>query len=132
MRHNTARKASPAHTAKEHFMSNFEARSTLLVAALVLSAASAARAQTDAASPASPPSQISPAATAPAQSGMTQNKVTSKDLDAIFLRADTNKDGKLDRKEAESLAAASQRFVQLDTNRDGFISRAEFSKVAGV
>lgn len=135
MNRNTSNKASLAHTAKKHFMSNFEARSTLLIATLVLSAASAAHAQTDAASPASPPSQTGPAAGAPAQGSIPQNRVTSKDLDAIFMQADTNKDGKLDRKEAESLAAVlervGQRFEQLDANRDGFISRAEFSKVAG-
>ena len=131
MNRNTTHTASSARTVKQHFMSNFEARSTLLVAALVMGAASAAHAQTDAASPASPPSQMGPAATSPAPGSIPQNKVTSKDLDAIFLQADTNKDGKLDRKEAESLAAVSQRFEQLDTNRDGFISRAEFGKVAG-
>lgn len=130
MNHNMTYQASGT-TVKKHFMSNFEAHSTLLVAALVLGAAGAAHAQTDAASPTSPPSQTSPAATSPAQGSIPQNKVTSKDLDAIFLQADTNKDGKLDRKEAESLAAVAQRFEQLDANRDGFISRAEFSKVAG-
>lgn len=130
MNRNTTHNANSVTTA-EHFMSNFEARSTLLLAALVLGAAGAAHAQTDAASPASPPSQMGPAATSPAQGGIPQNKVTSKDLDAIFMQADTNKDGKLDRREAESLAAVSQRFDQLDANRDSFISRAEFSKVAG-
>ena len=128
MNRNTTHKASAAHIVKKHFMSNFEARSTLLVAALVLNAASAAHAQTGAFSPASPPSQMAPAATPPAQGGIPQNKVTSRDLDAIFLQADANKDGKLDRKEAESLAAVAQHFEQLDANRDGFISRAEFSR----
>jgi uncharacterized protein HemX len=131
MNRNTTYKPSAAHTVKQHFMSNIEARSTLLVAALVLGAAGAAHAQTDAAAPASPPSQMGPAATSPAQGGIPQNRVTSKDLDAIFLKADANKDGNLDRKEAESLAAVAQRFEQLDANRDGLISRAEFSKVAG-
>lgn len=125
MRRNTTHKASSARTVKQHFMSNFEAHSTLLVAALVLGAAASAHAQTDAAPPASP------TATSPAQGSIPQNKVTSKDLDAIFLQADANKDGKLDRREAESLAAVSQRFEQLDANRDSFISRAEFNKVAG-
>ena len=131
MNRNTTYQVSAAHTAKKYFMCNFEASSTLLIAALVLGAAGAAHAQTDASSPASPPSQMGPAATAPAQGVIPQNKVASKDLDAIFIQADTNKDGKLDRREAESLAAVSQRFEQLDANRDGFISRAEFGKVAG-
>ncbi len=142
MNHNMTRQAGPDNTVKGHFMSNFEARSTLLLAAMVLSAAGAAHAQTaapSAASPNSPPSTMSPSAAPQADaatpstgsSAIPRNKVTSKDLDGIFLKADTSKDGKLDRKETESLPAVAQNFDQLDSNRDGFISRAEFSKVAG-
>lgn len=125
---------------RNHFMSSFETRSALLVAALVVAGASAAHAQTAApaaASPGSPPSQMSPAGPAGA-SGATgaagsipQNKASNKDVDAAFDRADANKDGKLDRKEAEIMPAVAQRFDQLDTNRDGFVSREEFSKITG-
>ncbi len=73
----TADKANATRTTKKHFMPNFEARSTLLIATLVLGAAGAAHAQTDAASPASPSLQMSPAATSPAQGGIPQNKVSS-------------------------------------------------------
>ncbi len=123
---------------RNHFMSSFESRSALLVAALVVAGASAAHAQTSApsaASPNSPPSQISPSGPAGATGAagsIPSNKVSSKDVDAAFDRADANKDGKLDRKEAESMPAVAQRFDQLDANRDGFVSRDEFSKITGL
>lgn len=139
MNHDMIHNANPNTAVKTHFMSNFETRSTLMVAALVLSAATSAQAQTaapSAASPGSPPSQMSPSATPQAEAAtpstaIPQNKVTSKDLDGVFLQADANKDGKLDRKEAESLPVVLQHFERLDSNHDGFISRVEFSKVAG-
>ena len=75
----------------------------------------------------SPAKQMSP----PAKGTAAPAKTNAKDIDAAFMRADTNKDGKLDKKEAESLPAIAERFEQLDTNGDGFISREEFSKAAG-
>jgi len=105
----------------------FELRSVLLVAALVAGAAGAARAQTAppaAASPSSPPSQMEPPAAVP------QNRTTTKDVEAAFGRADANKDGKLDRQEAEHLPAVAQRFDQIDTNHDSFISLPELTKAA--
>jgi Ca2+-binding EF-hand superfamily protein len=98
---------------KKHFIPNFEARSVLLVAAMALGAASAVHAQS----------------TAPAMQGTP--KTSAKEMDAAFVRADVNKDGKLDKKEAEMMPAIAERFEQLDTNADGFISREEFAKAAG-
>ena len=139
MMSNMPQNARPSDPARMHFMSDFETHSTLLVAALVLGAASCAHAQTGGVSPASPnspPSHMSPSVTSPAADGsaasvIPRNKVTSKDLDALFLQADTSKDGKLDRRETESLPVVPQSFEQLDSNRDGFVSRAEFSRLAG-
>lgn len=111
---------------KKHFIPNFEASSVVLVAALALGAlgaVTAAHAQT----PASPPPSASPAPAAGGGAG----KASAKDLDAAFARADVNKDGKLDKKEAEMMPAISERFGQLDADSDGFISREEFSKAAG-
>ena len=102
----------------------------LLVAALAAGAAGAARAQTappSPASPGSPPSQVAPSAN---QGAVPQNRTTPKDVEAAFNRADANKDGKLDRQEAEHLPAVAQRFEQIDTNHDSFISLAELTKAA--
>jgi len=118
----------------KHSIPSFELRSVLLVAALAVGAAGAARAQTappSPASPTSPPSQMAPSGTSSGSAGtVPQNRTTSKDVEAAFNRADTNKDGKLDRQEAEHLPAVAQRFEQIDANHDSFISLAELTKAA--
>jgi len=125
--HTTA--TSPARHSK-HSIPGFELRSVLLVAALVAGGVGAARAQSappSPASPSSPPSQMAPSGTPGA---VPQNRTTTKDVEAAFGRADANKDGKLDRQEAEHLPAVAQRFEQIDTNHDSFISLAELTKAA--
>ena len=115
---------------KNYFIPNFEVRSALLISALVLAAATTAQAQSTAPMPAdsgSPAKQMSP----PAKSTAAPAKTSAKDIDAAFARADTNKDGKLDKKEVESMPAIAERFEQLDSNADGFLSREEFNKAAG-
>jgi predicted lipid-binding transport protein (Tim44 family) len=112
---------------KMHFIPNFEASSVVLVAALAvgaLGAVTAAHAQT------TPPAGSSATPAAAGGAGGA-GKASAKDLDAAFARADANKDGKLDKKEAEMMPAVSERFGQLDADSDGFISREEFSKAAG-
>lgn len=122
----------PDTTAKlhEHFIPNFEAHSLLLMAMLVVVLAAGAHAQTPASAAAernSPPSRISPqtAASIPA------NSVSGKDVDAAFDRADSNRDGKLDRREAENFPAVAQRFDRIDSNHDSFVSREELKKTVG-
>lgn len=119
----------------KHSIPGFELRSVLLVAALAVGAAGAARAQTATPSPASPnspPAQVAPSSpgTGGAAGAVPQNRVTSKDIEAAFNRADANKDGKLDRQEAEHFPAVAQRFEQIDTNHDTFISLGELIKAA--
>lgn len=108
---------------KRHFIPNFEARSVLLVAAMAVGGMAAAQGQTSAPSPARTASA--------AAGGIPANKATSKDVDAAFDRADTDKDGKLSRTEAENLPAVAQRFEQIDTDRDTFVSREELMKFSG-
>jgi hypothetical protein len=117
----------------KHSIPSLELRSVLLVAALAVGAAGAARAQTappSAANPTSPPSQMAPSGNAGAAGAVPQNRTTPKDVEAAFNRADANKDGKLDRQEAEHLPAVAQRFEQIDANHDTFISLAELTKAA--
>ena len=94
----------------KYFIPNFELRSVLLLSALALGAATAAQAQSTAA---------------------PQARDSAKDLDAVFVKADVNKDGKLDKKEVQTMPAVADSFEQLDANGDGFISREEFGKAAG-
>ena len=106
-----------------YFIPNFEASSVVLIAALAIGALGAvtvARAQTPA-----------PSATPAAPAAAGAAKTSAKDLDAAFARADVNKDGKLDKKEAEIMPAIAERFDQLDANGDGTLSREEFGKAAG-
>ena len=100
---------------KKHFIPNFELSSVVLMSALVLCGASIAQAQS----------------TASPMTGTPPANATAKALDAAFTKADVNKDGKLDKKEAQMMPAVADRFEQLDANGDGFISREEFSRAAG-
>lgn len=122
-------------TVKNHSIPNFvpdfgyfEFGSVVLIAALAMGAASAARAQNSPPSPGSPSAQLMPSATA---GTIPPNRVTRQDLEAAFNRADTNRDGKLDRQEAGHFPALAQRFELIDTDHDTFISRSEFDRAAG-
>ena len=95
----------------------------LLVAAMAFGGIAGAQGQT---------TSPGPSSSASATGGsIPANKPTSQDFDAAFDRADTNKDGKLSRTEAENLPAVAQRFEQIDTDRDTFISREELMKFSG-
>ena len=52
-------------------------------------------------------------------------------LEAAFRRADTDRDGKLSRLDAEHFSALTQRFDVIDSDHDGFISLAELANAAG-
>ncbi len=57
------------------------------------------------------------------------DKVMSKqEMLAAFIKADANKDGKLDIVEAENVPGLVARFKQVDTNGDGMVSKTEFEK----
>ena len=114
---------SSTNKRNEHFIPNFEARSVLLVAAMAFGGVAGAQGQTTAPRP-------STSASAAAQS-IPANKASTSDVNAAFDRADTNKDGKLSRTEAENLPSVAQRFEQIDTDRDTFISREELAKFSG-
>lgn len=101
-------------------VSGFEVRSVLLFAALSFGG-TAAMAQSPA--PAAPSSTPRGAA-----AGVQRAPAATDDVQAAFDRADTNRDGQLSRKEAESLPAVSNAFEQIDADKNGSLSREEFSK----
>jgi EF hand len=116
---------------QQDFIPNFEMRSVLVIATF---AVSAAYAQTNT-RPATPGQNNPMAMTAAAGTDNTamanQVKTSTTTLDAAFNRADTDRDGRLSRKEAEHFPMLSQRFDAIDMNRDSFISREEFDRAAG-
>jgi EF hand len=120
---------------QQDFIPNFEMRSVLVIATF---AVSAAYAQTNA-RPAAPgpnnPMAMTTAAERTENTAMAnqvnQLKTSTTTLDAAFNRADTDRDGRLSRKEAEHFPMLSQRFDAFDMNRDSFISREEFDRAAG-
>ena len=110
------------------FMSNFDGRSVLLMATLSYGLVTALAMAPAHAQMAAPPAAQGAAA---GQSATAAPAGAGKTTDAAFDRVDTNKDGKLDKKEAEKMPAIAERFDQLDANGDGTISKEEFAKAAG-
>ena len=123
---------------QQNFIPNFEMRSILLIATFAVSVAGGACAQTSAKVGLDDPVALSAAADRsdrPTDGGVQATQVNTRagtrSADAAFNRADTNRDGRLDREEAEHFPALSQRFDLIDTNRDSFISREEFNQAVG-
>ena len=54
--------------------------------------------------------------------------MSSKEIDAAFTKADANKDGKLDKMEAEGIPGLAARFDQVDADGDKSVSKAELTK----
>ena len=110
-------------TSKSHFIPNFELRSIALLTALTIGAALAAQAQTTDSGGAKHPGTPTAPSTLNTPPRTTS---TAPSAEAIFARADANKDGKLSRQEASRIPAVEQRFDDIDTNKDQFVSREEF------
>jgi len=111
------------HASQRNF--HFDTRSVMLIAALAMGGVSA-YAQTPSPAPKAPmPTFSAGPGAAPSHSTPAPGAAT-----AAFDRADTNHDGLLSAKEAQSLPAIGNRFEQFDKNRDGQLSREEFSEGA--
>lgn len=95
-------------------------------AAVGLLAASTAWAQSTApAAGGMPPTTTAPAAASPAPA---EKPMSAKEMSAAFTKADANKDGKLDRLEAEKFPGLSARFDQVDADGDKVVSKSELEK----
>ncbi|MBB1649521.1 MULTISPECIES: EF-hand domain-containing protein [Delftia] len=103
-------------------VSGFEIRSVMLFAAISLGSVGAMAQELG---PGNGPATGVRAAPGPAA---TSPSAPANDVQAAFDRADTNRDGKLSKKEAEALPAVSSNFAQIDADKNGSLSRDEFSK----
>ncbi len=112
--------ATASKTAKQAtvYLTNFEVSSVALLATLVLGGAATLhlRARADEATNAknTPYVQVS--------------GISSRSGTVAFQRADTNRDGKLSREEAERLPAVAEVFQQHDLNKDGYLQPEEFEQ----
>ncbi|MES2685756.1 MAG: EF-hand domain-containing protein [Pseudomonadota bacterium] len=113
-------------TSKSHFIPNFELRSITLLAALTVGTALAVHAQTPDATGAKPSTPMATPSTQSTQSTPAAKATPAQNAEAVFVRADANKDGKLSKQEAGRFPAIEQRFEEIDTNKDQFVSREEF------
>jgi EF hand len=103
----------------------FKSRTLIAGAAItLLSAAVWAQTPAPAGGGAAPPME-KPAGASPAPA---EKPMTSKEMMAAFTKADANKDGKLDKMEAEGVPGLAARFEQIDADGDKFVSKAEFEK----
>jgi EF hand len=102
----------------------FKSRTLMTGAILALLSTSVVWAQSTApAAGATPPAAEKPAAASPAEKPMS-----SKEMMTAFTKADANKDGKLDKAEAEGVPGLAARFEQVDADGDKMVSKAEFEK----
>ncbi|UCU99341.1 EF-hand domain-containing protein [Acidovorax radicis] len=109
---------------------SFDTRSVMLFAALSLGGAGAmhAQAQTSSSGPQFGPGSKTTSQAAPSYSVGPGSSHPAVAAASAFDRADSDKDGQLNAKEATKLPAISQRFNELDTDKSGTLSRAEFDK----
>lgn len=94
----------------------FKSRTLIATAVLTLFSTGVVLAQSTAPAAGAPPAAM-------------EKPMSAKDMSAAFVKADANKDGKLDKMEAEGVPGLVARFEQVDTDADKTVSKAEFDKV---
>lgn len=67
-------------------------------------------------------------ATTPLPAAAADKPMSAKDMASAFTKADANKDGKLDKMEAEGVPGLAAKFEQVDADSDKMVSKAEFEK----
>jgi hypothetical protein len=58
----------------------------------------------------------------------TDKPMSAKEMTEAFTKADVNKDGKLDKMEAEGVPGLVVNFEKVDADADKFVSKTEFEK----
>lgn len=101
---------------------SFKSRTLIAGAAIALLSTSAVWAQSTAPAMggATPPAAAAPSG--------GDKPMSAKDMAAAFTKADGNKDGKLDKMEAEGVPGLAAKFEQVDADGDKMVSKAEFDK----
>jgi hypothetical protein len=112
------------------FQSTRSTTATLLALLATGAIATSSWAQSTVPAMGSEPMADKPAAGASASTDkpMTEKVMTNKEMQAAFTKADSNKDGKLDKMEAEGVPGLVARFEQIDTDADKMITKSEFNK----
>lgn len=103
----------------------FKSRTLMTGAIAALLTTSVVWAQSTAPAAGAAPGATPPSAEKPAAA---EKPMSSKDMMAAFTKSDANKDGKLDKAEAEGVPGLGARFEQIDADGDKLISKAEFEK----
>ena len=98
---------------------SFKSRTLIAGAAIALLSTSAVWAQSTA------PAMGGAAPAAPAGA---EKPMSARDAAVAFTKADANKDGKLDKMEAEGVPGLAAKFEQVDADGDKMVSKAEFEK----
>lgn len=106
----------------------FKSRTLTATAAIALLCASALTSMSWAQSTAPAAAGAAPSMDKPAAAAAQDKPMTSKEVAAAFTKSDVNKDGKLDKTEAEGIPGLVARFDQIDTDGDKLISKAELDK----
>ncbi len=101
---------------------SFKSRTLIAGAAITLLATSAVWAQSTA------PAAAGAAPSTPAPASAADKPMSARDMAAAFTKADANKDGKLDKIEAEAVPGLAAKFDQMDADGDKMVSKSEFEK----
>jgi EF hand len=104
----------------------FKSRTLIAGAAIAVLSLSTSAVWAQSTAPALP--ATAPSADKPVGAMSADKPMSAKDISEAFTKADTNKDGRLDKIEAEGVSGLAVKFEQADTDGNKMISKAEFEK----
>lgn len=110
--------------AKKTELNNFESRSLLLFATVLVGAALATSVKAQTAAATTP---VQPTA-ATSQDAQSKLRLSTAQVQQAFQHMDKNRDGSLSRAEVSVFPRIEKHFERMDTNRDGILSPSEFEE----